>query len=414
MKYKLIDGSSFILAGVTKYGSKTNSRHEHDHSHRPDPTKIRFDFDLPSFTFDIDKEALKREALKAKEEAMKFKEAALKATDEFVKTYKQTYENNETSKEAEYNSDMTSDNSESAANESESANAASTDNASAESTSTDNTSAESTSTNSTTAEGTSADSESSEGTSTENTDSHNTEAKKNTAEYDDFSKYFDEFGKQMNAFGSVMGEYGKQFGKSMKSWSKNFEKAFSKEWAEGMENTIKDIFNVETKGSHQPHHPHHPQNPFSPEFAKEFNRHWSGSFSNDDYAVWELTALFNELYERESALKQSDLTPDIYYEVLCSDLGTPLNDELRFVGCQVKSTKELPYSVVSQRLTAQQWLVIKLNDDEFKKDWMKQVEKLEILSNFTIEPYFILRHFKSKEKESEASHKIYIPLKEVR
>lgn len=379
MKYKIVEGTPFILAGVAKYGNQGTNTYQKGTHQRPKSSKISFDFDLPSFTFDIDKEALKREALKAKEEALKFTEAALRATDEFVNTYKQHYDSqNKTNSES-----PESDSSEKS----------------------DEYTEEKTVVQEETTEATDSDSE---GFTEASNDESSSQKQQSQSDTDEFTRYFNEFGKQMNAFGSAMGEYGKNIGKSMESWSKNFDKVFTKEWAEQMENSIKDIFTVEPKS------PHHRPHPFGQEFAKEFNRHWTGSFSTEDYALWQLEALFNELYGNNEALQQADLSPESFYEVQCNDLGTSMHDELLMVGCQVKSAKGLPYSVVVQRLVPEQWLVLKLTQEEFKKDWMHQVEKLDVLKDYSLDSYFVIRHFKSKEKQQDSSYKIYIPLKEVR
>lgn len=387
MKYKITEGTPFILAGVAKYGNQGSSSHQKENQHGSKNSKITFDFDLPSFTFDIDKEALKREALKAKEEAIKLKEAALRATDEFVNTYKQHYD--------EQNKTTPDSRSSNASSPDDSANEVHSEKEETSEKEVDSTSEEASQTDS-------------DGyTQTSNEDSTDTQEKAKR-EDDEFTRYFNEFGKQMNAFGSAMGEYGKNIGKSMESWSKNFDKVFTKEWAEQMESSIKDIFNVEPKT------PHHRPHPFGHEFVKEFNRHWTGSYSTEDYSLWQLESLFNELYSNNAELQQADLSPEAFYEVQCNDLGTTMHDDLLLVGCQVKSAKGLPYSVVVQRLVPEQWLIVKLTQEEYNKDWMKQVEKLEILKDYSLDSYFILRHFKSKEKQQASSYKIYIPLKEVR
>lgn len=368
MKYKLIDGSTFVLAGVSSYSNKTenssttNNTNEDHSGQRPKMVKMSFDFDIPSFTFDIDKEAIKKEAAKIKEEAMKFKEAAMRAKDDAMRSREKATDSKEEDTDSEEDTEEATAQKEETSNES-------------------------------------------------NTSEHTHSGEQRTTStsspfpgMDDFSKYMNDFGKHMNAFGNSMGEYGKTLGKSMESWGKNFDKVFTKDFVDSMENTFKNIFGEDT-----PHESHKKNN-----FDQEINRHWTGNFTSDDYSLWQQEALFNELYENNETIRNADMSPDLFYEVQCYDLNTKMNDQLTFIGCQVKSTKELPYSVVTQRLSPKQWLVVKLTKEEFEKDWMQKVESLEILGDHTMDQYFILRHFKHSEQQQNSLYKIYIPLKETR
>jgi len=382
MKYKLIDGSTFIIAGVASYNTQkkltpSTDSTQHKQSSSPHKTvKMKFDFDLPNFTFDIDKEAIKRDAQRAKEAALKFKEEAIRFKEEAMKR-KEKMDFEEAQKAA--SSDRTYADNESTVDNSHFEEESTLHNSQAEENSDDSNSDNN-------------NNNSNNNSSNNNSSSNNNGASHNssTPGMDEFSKYMNEFGKYMSAFGNTMGEYGKNFGKSMQSFGKNFDGLFTKDWVDSMENTFKDLF------------------------GEDIDRHWSGNFTPNDYETWQQEALFNELYENNPTLRDADLAPDIYYEVQGYDLGTKMNEQLSFIGCQVKSTKDLPYSVVTHRSSPEQWLVVKLTEDEFNADWMKVIESLDLIKDYYQYPYFILRHFKHADQQQDSLYKIYIPLKDAR
>jgi len=391
MKYKLIDGSTFIIAGVATYTTQEkvtppndSTQEKKSASNEPHKTvKMRFDFDLPNFTFDIDKEAIKRDALRAKEAAMKFKDEAIRFKDEAMKR-KEKMDQDKVQKAKSSEDFHVEDHS-----------------------SVDNTYNKEGST----IQGNQAEEESTinsnqtEEESKENNPNSNNNA--NTSGVDDFSKYMNEFGKYMSAFGDTMGEYGKNFGKTL-------DGLFTKDWVNSMETTFKDTFGKNLDGLFTKDWVSSMENTFKDLFGEDIDRHWSGNFTPSDYKTWQQEALFNELYENNPSLRDADLAPDVYYEVQGYDLGTKMNEQLSFIGCQVKSSKGLPYSVVTHRSSPEQWLVVKLTEEEFNADWMKVIETLDVIKDYSQYPYFILRHFKHADQQQDSLYKIYIPLKDAR
>lgn len=217
-----------------------------------------------------------------------------------------------------------------------------------------------------------------------------------------------DFDKMMESFGKSMEQFGKSFEKGFSAWGKSFE--------EGMENFGVDMNNFEE-------HMEKFGKDFSrgmenlgeviDKYATNFEKHWDSNYSASDYIDWELESLFNELYDNSDYIKNIDATPKYFYQVEGYELGTELNDQLTFVGCRTNTKKKIPYNFVTHQLKADKWLVIKLNQDEFEKDWLNKVSELNEIKDYDLPGYFIIRHLKDKELQENKKVKLYVPLKKL-
>ncbi len=200
----------------------------------------------------------------------------------------------------------------------------------------------------------------------------------------------------MKAFGKSMERWGENFEKNMGQWSKDFEKSMEKfsekmeQFGEHLDEELSDRIKV---------------------YTSRMNDHWSGEHTMDDYSKWQLESLFSDLYDESQAVQNADRKPERFYEVQVYDLKTPMNDQLLFIGCQIDEAEDIPHSFVTQHLTAEKWLVAKMTKEEYLKDWLHSLEKVEKMKDYEIEQYFIIRHFKDKQDQKTKKIKVYIPLK---
>lgn len=292
MKYKIIDGSTIVLAGVVSYSTIDKPKSDKKSKH----VNINFDIPLdipnihipniPDLDLNLDFEQLKSQKEKIKEEARKFKEQAKQQAHNYKENYKENG-----------------------------------------------------------------------------------------------SSFMSSFEDAMMNFGKNMEHWGKTFEKSMEGWGETLDKNLN-EFGKNME-----------------------------KFGEDMNFDVEVDKSTDSYTYWQLESLFKELYDSSSTLKEIDKTPELFYEVQAYDLNTTMNDQLLFIGCHISTTSKLPYHVVSQSLNPDQWLVLKLNADEYDKDWIKRLDTIDSLKDYTVEPYFITRHFRDKTQQDNKKTKIYVPLK---
>lgn len=309
MKYKLIDGTAIILAGVVSYDSISKSKKVPKPPKPPRHAKMDFDFDID---FDMSKEDLKNLKVIIKEAANNTKQA--------FKTDK---------KANEYN--------------------------------------------------------------------------------------FKDFENSINEFGRSMDKWGHDFGKSMDQWAKGFSnkaeqygakvdvwaKQFnSRDGEKDYNDKEKDVNDKERKCEIHV-------------VANNMDHIWSNNHKADDYNVWELESLFKDIYLNNPELKDIDLNSDVYYELQSYDLNLKMRDQMTFVGCQVSSINDVPHPLVTQKISAENWLVLKLTKEEFDKDWLSKVEALEITDGYSIESFFIIRHFKDSKQRDKKKVKIYVPLKKA-
>lgn len=375
MKYKLSEGSTIYLAGVANYN--TSNKEAKDKG--PKVKTIEFDF---TNDLDIDTDALKEELKKIKIIA---KDEAKKAVEN-IKVYAKQYKTSVKPEETEETEDKSTSETESGEHvENEYTG--------------DHTHTE-------------PQEEAQEGTDSREPSADDIDDKKTTYNEPDF---MDGFTEAMKNFGSHMEHFGKNLeknlSKNMGTWAKSFEKGmdhfeknmekfgeemerFGEEmgkkgevWGENLEENLKNI-------------------------SKNFEKHWSQDNSQDAYESWELEALFNELYKNSEIIQELDPTPDRFFKVENYELGTKLNDQMTFVGCQVKSIDALPNQFVSQSLKADKWLIVKLTKEEYNKDWMSKLTELDEVKDYTMESYFIVRQFKKQEVQDSKKIKLYIPLKE--
>ncbi len=373
MKYKLTEGSTIYLAGVANYNtSKKESKTKGTKS-----KNIEFDF---ANDLEIDTDALKEELKKikiiAKDEAKK----AVENIKVYAKQYKATIKPEDSESQ-----EQTQD--ENVSNEPKQEDFTSED-------------------------------QNQEGQPQENPDEEETKSADGVNDEDTTYKepeFIDGFSEAMKNFGVHMEHFGKNLEKNlsqnMGTWAKSFEKGmnhfeknmekfgeemgrFGEEmgkkgevWGENLEENLKN-------------------------FSKNFEQYWSCDNNQDAYESWELEALFNELYNNSEIIQTLDPTPDRFFKVENYELGTRLNDQMTFVGCQVKSIDSLPNQFVSQSLKANRWLIVKLSKEEYNKDWMSKLTELDEVKDYTMESYFIVRQFKKQEKQDSKKIKLYIPLRQ--
>lgn len=220
--------------------------------------------------------------------------------------------------------------------------------------------------------------------SAEETSNYNT----GTTGFDFADDIINGLGDMFNHFGANLEDWGKTFEGSMENFGVNLDKFGSEMDKFGSE--------IEKKVS---------------EYTKDFENHWCNDARSDDYDTWELESLYNEIYNSNEDLATYDNSPNLYYKVDGYDLGTSMDDQLVFIGSHIRDNSPIPFAFVSKTLNPDKWLVIKLNKEEYSKDWMKKVNNLEELADYTVEQFILTRYFKNSDDQSKKKVKIYIPLK---
>lgn len=236
-----------------------------------------------------------------------------------------------------------------------------------------------------------------------------------------FKNDMKDFKKDMQAFGKDMkNRYGKQnengtpeppgnwesnfdfanFGENLSKSIRSMTDSISKNIQANMNNLDENMENMAQNAE-----------AFAEDIEYATEKHWQGNHNADDYDVWSLQALFKDIYENSPLLQEKDITPKKTYEVSAYELDSSMNDQLTFIGCKIEDADGLDYKTVTQQLTADSWLFIKLTKDEYNKDWLKKIEDLEAIEGYTIEPYFVVHHPKKDKKDEDTKIKISIPLK---
>jgi hypothetical protein len=88
-----------------------------------------------------------------------------------------------------------------------------------------------------------------------------------------------------------------------------------------------------------------------------------------------------------------------FYEVRVIDSGLNDHEAMVLLGNRFQEGVNVTYPSVSMTFDPDKWLVVKLTEDEFAKDWLKRLEDVELLKDYKLEPYFIITHPREKEEE---------------
>lgn len=226
-----------------------------------------------------------------------------------------------------------------------------------------------------------------EATDTEASTNNNTNTSNNN-NFDFADDLINGLGDMINGLGANLEQWGKTFEGSMENFGVNLDKFGSEMDKFGSE--------IEKKVS---------------EYTKDFEKHWCNDVESDDYDTWELESLYNEIYNNNQDLATYDNSPHLYYKIDAYDLGTTMDDQLIFIGSHLKDNSPIPFGYVSKTLNPDKWLVIKLSKEEYSKDWMQKINKLEDIQDYTVEQFILTRYFKNNDDQSNKKVKIYIPLK---
>lgn len=205
---------------------------------------------------------------------------------------------------------------------------------------------------------------------------------------DDFGKkmenWGENYGKRMEAwgqeYGKKMGAWGEEYGKKMEEWGRNFEKKMDR-WAEDTERKWDDVWEADVTMDRN---------------------------INDWFERSPLFRSFMEVYNSQLA-EQDDLTTSkFFYEVQIMASSVSGQNAMTMLGARTNNLIPVSYPAVNMTYDPDKWVVVKVTEDEFKKDWLSRLEELDLLKGYSMEPYFIIRHrFEPEDKLI----KIYCPLK---
>lgn len=150
------------------------------------------------------------------------------------------------------------------------------------------------------------------------------------------------------------------------------------------------------------------------QWGQEFGRKmesWGESFEKDVRAYstdWELMNYYRSLYSAHLENKPFVMDPSHYYEV---QLLTTNGQEVRaltMLASRVSSFEEVPYPLTLMQFDPERWIYLTMTQEEYDKDWQKQLSTLPFMSGYTLEDYFIRTH--SHQPNDEAIG-IFCPLK---
>ncbi len=194
---------------------------------------------------------------------------------------------------------------------------------------------------------------------------------------DNFEERADEFGRRADAWG------GNEFSEKMNKWSDRFSQKMDKWGGEDTERKWSDVWEA------------------SDEEDAQYNKWYN------DYPVYKT---FKDIYDTQLEGHRDLKTNKYFYEVRVTNEDKGQNVPHLMVGARLARQSDLSYPTVMMTFSPDQWLVVKLNEDEYKKDWLKRLSDLDMVKDYEILEYFIVRHGFAKE---EGLTKIYVPLKKV-
>ncbi|PKM65345.1 MAG: hypothetical protein CVU95_15525 [Firmicutes bacterium HGW-Firmicutes-2] len=160
-------------------------------------------------------------------------------------------------------------------------------------------------------------------------------------------------------FGDKMEAWGEQFEKKMELWGEQLEKAWegSSEWSEAAVKKEEGIM---------------------------------------EYAIY---TTYEQLFEKHLKNHPNLMKKNHFYEVRIMDSGLNDHEAMVLLGNRFQDGANVTYPSASMTFDPDKWLVIKLTEDEFAKDWLKRLEDVELIKDYIIEPYFIITHPREKEDE---------------
>ena len=184
------------------------------------------------------------------------------------------------------------------------------------------------------------------------------------------------FERNMEDFGRKMDAWGEDFGSKMEAWGEDFGKRME-EWGES------------------------------------FGSQWEADFDENDQMAairrYPIYRTYEDIYDRYMKDHPDHIKKQTFYEVQIMDTTFEDVASMVMIGSRMESLADMRYPVATMVFEPDKWVAVKLSKEEYAKDWLGSLEKVEQLQNYHIEPYFIIRH---RKESGSGEIRLFCPIRE--
>lgn len=170
---------------------------------------------------------------------------------------------------------------------------------------------------------------------------------------DNIKVWSKDFEKNMENFGERMDAWGDDFGKRMEDWGNNFGEP------------------GEASSNHS-------------------------SVSIKSYLIYRT---YQEIFKAYIEGHKDHIKQQTFYEVQILDTSFEDVTAMTMIGSRMSSLAAMVYPVATMSFKPYKWVAIKLTPEEYAKDWIGSLEKVEQLAPYKLESYFIVRHKVTRESD---------------
>lgn len=198
------------------------------------------------------------------------------------------------------------------------------------------------------------------------------------------------FESKMNDFGEKsFNSIGEDIEKNISNFGKNFEKTMG-EWSNNLEKEMQKS-------------------------AKYWEQKWNNIWEDKEdggkeerFSDLPLLSLYKALYQGHIKDQPFEQDPAYFYEIQMINLQYESNERLSMLGSRVQTLEDLPVGLTLMQFQPDQWMRVELSQEEYEKDWLKEISLLEELKGYTLEDYYIIQH---GHEEVQPEIVVYCPLK---
>lgn len=202
-------------------------------------------------------------------------------------------------------------------------------------------------------------------------------------------------------FGDVMESFGKHMQKNARNWDHNI-----RNWSENVEKNMEDLGDkMENWGEDFGKR--------MEEWGESFGEKWDRDFDEAIVAAairrYPIFRTYEDVYDKYIADHPNHIKKQTFYEVQIMDTSFEDVASMVMLGSRMDSLQDMRYPVATMTFEPDKWVAVKLTQEEYAKDWLGSLEKVEQLKNYELEPYFILRHKKSGD---DSEIRLFCPVRE--
>lgn len=214
-------------------------------------------------------------------------------------------------------------------------------------------------------------------------------------------QYMYNFEGAINRFGDVMEAVGRHIEKNARNWEDNL-----KDWSQNFEVKMEDFGEkMEAWGEDFGKR--------MEEWGEQFGKEWEEYDSEDRRNTLKRHPIYQtylDLFDKQLKDHPDLLNPNKYYEVQILDTSYGEVNAMVMLGSKLSTLDNMTYPIATMTFKPDKWVAVKMTKEEYEKDWLGSLEKVEQLNGYDMEPYFMIRR---KHNDEGEMIKLFVPLKVI-